>query len=71
MCKICVEWENNRLTNKEAFGAIGEMINTSKDESQVGHLKDLSERILDKELPNVGTNTEVDEAWWEFTHNED
>lgn len=71
MCIICTEWQKQKLTSKEAFRAIGEILHTSKDESQVEHLRDLSEKILQSEVPETQSNQEADEAWWKYTHQED
>jgi len=51
MCLLCVQWEKDKLTNEEAFGAIGEMLSTEKDEDKIKHLIELSGKILDKESP--------------------
>lgn len=59
------------MTSKEAFRAIGEVINTTKDESQIKHLTDLAGRIIEKEIPTTETNDEADQAWWNSTHTED
>lgn len=71
MCIICTEWQKQKLTSKEAFRAIGEILHTSKDKSQVEHLRELSEKILEKEVPSAETNEEADQAWWNATHQED
>lgn len=67
MCIICVEWEKQKLTSKEAFRAIGEMMTTQTQK----HLEELSEKILQKEVPMADTNAEADEAFWNSTHQED
>lgn len=67
MCVICVEWEKQKLTSKEAFKAIGEMMNPKTQE----HLEELSEKILAKEVPMPDTDADADEAFWNATHRED
>lgn len=67
MCIICLEWEKQKLTNKEAFKAIGEMINPQNQK----HLEELSEKILTKEVPMAETNVAADEEFWNATHEEE
>lgn len=71
MCNICIDWEKQRMTSKEAFRAIGEVLHTSNDKSQVQHAKELAERIIQKEVPTTETNEEADGDWWNATHSED
>lgn len=63
MCRICVEWEQGKLTSKEAFRNIGEAINTTDSDNEREHLFGLSERILDKEVAPTETDDEMDQAW--------
>lgn len=65
MCNLCVEWEKGKLTAKEAMGAIGELIASGKDKE---HLVELSERILDKEVPISENDDELNKSWYEETH---
>lgn len=67
MCMLCVEWEKQRITSKEAFKAIGEMITPTTKE----HLQELAERIIQKEVPETQTNKDAEEAFWNATHPED
>lgn len=67
MCIICLEWEKEKLTSKEAFRAIGEMMTPDTQK----HLEELSEKILSKEVPMPETNADADEAFWNATHKED
>lgn len=67
MCIICTEWEKQKITSKEAFRAIGEMM-TPKTQK---HLEELSEKILQKEVPEPETNKDAEEAFWNATHQED
>jgi hypothetical protein len=67
MCIICQEWEKQKLTSKEVFRAIGEMMTP---ENQT-HLEQLSEKILQKEVPETESNQQADEDWWNATHSED
>jgi hypothetical protein len=63
MCQLCVEWEKQRLTAREALSAIGEMINTAKTEEQVDHLFELSDRIMDTEVPFDEQDKDADSLW--------
>lgn len=67
MCIICLEWEKQKLTSKEAFKAIGEMMTPQTQK----HLEELSEKILQKEVPLTETNADAEEAFWNATHQED
>ena len=70
-CFLCIEWEKQKLTSEEAFRAIGEIIHTSKDQTQIDHIKELSERIISREVPVVESNEEADTNFWNATHPED
>lgn len=67
MCIICTEWQKQKMTSQEAYRAIGEFM-ISADEKQVAHLMDLSEKIINQEVPNVAKDDEADHAWWKATH---
>lgn len=71
MCKVCVEWESGKLTNKEALSALGEMIKNAKDDKKSKHYFKVVENILDKEVPMADTNEELDQKWHEETHVEE
>jgi hypothetical protein len=64
---LCVEWEKQKITSKEAFRAMGEMMIPENQK----HLEELSEKILSKEVPETETNKDIDEAFWNATHQED
>ena len=68
MCMLCVEWEKQKITSKEAFGAISEMISTTKDKNQVEHLKVLSERIISAEVPETKADEELEKNWSDETY---
>lgn len=67
MCIICIEWEKGKMTSKEAFRAIGETMSPKTQK----HLEELSEKIIQKEVPETETNKDIDEAFWNATHQED
>lgn len=59
-CFICTEYELGKLTESEAFRALGEVLQTETDEETRDHLFGLSEQILDKEmkLSDMDENTD-------------
>lgn len=61
MCKICVEWEAGKLTAKEAYRNIGEVVVKSNEEAN--HLFALSDRILEKEMGPSEQDEELNAAW--------
>ena len=71
MCKVCVEWEAGKLTNKEALNALGEMIKSTEDEKKSKHYYSVVDKVLDKEVPMADTNEELDKKWHEETHVEE
>ena len=62
MCMLCVEWEKQKMTGKEAFRAIGEML-IGADKEKTKHLMALSDKVLQKEVPMSETNPELDKNW--------
>lgn len=74
MCLICVEWNAGRLTNKDAFRNLGESLRAATDQDeydQVDHLLELSNKIMDKEVPFEETDSEVDSLWDGQTRSDD
>jgi len=54
MCLICVEWQKGNLTTKEAFRNLGEQLNVANDDEdheKIEHLLELSNKIMDSDLP--------------------
>lgn len=49
---------------------IGEALISTNDPNETKHLIDLSDRILDKEVPMAETNTDFDQRWWDETYND-
>lgn len=70
MCQLCIEWQKRRITPKEAYRAIGEMLTTA-DSEKVKHLTNLSNEIIESEVPETKPNSAADQAWWNSTHPED
>ena len=51
-CIICTEWQKELMSSKEALANIGEMIeNPNNSEEDVLHLLELSNKIVDREVP--------------------
>jgi hypothetical protein len=51
-CIICLEWQKELMSSKEALANIGEMIeNPNNSEEDVLHLLELSNKIVDREVP--------------------
>jgi hypothetical protein len=67
MCVVCSDWEKGKLTSKEALRNLGEMIATGT-EKEKKHYFEVSEKILDKEVPMNDTDSELDQSWHEETH---
>jgi len=60
MCQVCTDWLKGKMTSKEALRALGELINSSNDKD---HYFEVSQKILDKEVPFGETNSELDKLW--------
>lgn len=59
MCNVCESWKANKMTDKEAFRALGELINTVDAKSKdLEHYLEVSDKILDKEFPVNGNDDE-------------
>jgi hypothetical protein len=58
MCIICIEWEKERMTSREAMRAMGESITSKTDPETLEHLQELSDRILKKEIPTLDEDTQ-------------
>jgi hypothetical protein len=71
MCNICAEWEKGKLTSKEAFRNIGELINTSDDEKVIEHMISLSGKILDSEVSSGESDDDMDKAWQSETYGDE
>lgn len=67
MCIVCKDWELGKLTTKEALGAIGELMSAAKGK-EMKHLSEAYEKVMEKEVPFKDTDSELDSAWHEETH---
>lgn len=66
-----MEWQKGKLTTKEAFRNLGESLNVANEEEnfeQVEHLVELSNRLMDAEVPFEDSDEGLDRMWWEKTH---
>lgn len=61
MCIICKDLEN--LTTEEAMRNIGEALISTNDKEKIKHLIDLSDRVMDKDIPMPESNPDLDENW--------
>lgn len=61
MCKICVAWEKKKITSKEAFGSINKAMKANL--YPMGHLQELSEKIISAEVPMGEVDAEADALW--------
>jgi hypothetical protein len=53
------------MTSQEAFRAIGEVMHGNLDFKEQRHLEELSDRIMDKEVPFEEADLEIDKRWEE------
>lgn len=67
MCIVCKDWEAGKLTSQEALKNLGELIKAA-DKKDKKHLFEVSEKILDKEVPLSDTDEELDQSWHEEMH---
>lgn len=75
MCVICDQYKLGKIDGKVAMKQMGDQIAAEKNPNKAGkltsHAFELSEIILAKEVPETQTNREVEEAFWNATHQED
>jgi hypothetical protein len=59
-CYLCKEWELGKITEQEAYRALGELLEFETDQEARDHLFGLSEKILDNSeaSPNLDVDTE-------------
>lgn len=65
---MCKDWKAGRLTSEEALKNLGEMIIGTKDSRKSKHYFEVSEKILDKEVPTSDTDEELDKNWHDENH---
>lgn len=70
MCIVCLDWEKGKLTSQEALRALGELISGAKGKEKQ-HLFEVSEKILDKEVPMGESDEELNKNWHEETHGDE
>jgi hypothetical protein len=62
MCSICDDLKTKKINSKEAFKAIGDALR-SADKKTTRHLMELSDRIIDSEVPMPDRDEVVDGQW--------
>lgn len=67
MCVICIQLAKGKITHKEAFRAMGEIINPENQK----HLEEVADNILNQEVPMKDTDPEADKEFWNLTHEEE
>lgn len=70
MCSICDDWKNNKIDSKQAFERIKDALQNASPKT-TGHLTNLSDTILDKEVPMTETDENADRQWTDELYNED
>ena len=68
MCSICDDLKNKKIDSKEAFKRIGDALR-SADQKTTRHLMNVSDTILDSEVP-ISERDEVAEGQWENEYND-
>lgn len=64
MCLICDEWNSQKIDSKKAFEEIGKVLSFNKDKKITDHLMDLSDKILNKEVPEFKIDKSLEKQWW-------
>lgn len=61
MCIICKDLDN--LTAEEAMRNIGEALISTNDPTKIKHLIEVSDRVMDKDVPMAESDPAADEQW--------
>lgn len=64
MCRICSEYKAKEITAKEAFAKIGDALQKASPKT-TAHLLQLSDAILDSEVPMPKKDGELEKRWQE------
>lgn len=70
MCIVCSDWQKNKLNIKEALGNLGELLRGAT-EKEKEHYLEVSEKLLDADLPTPKDDTELDQKWHEEMYGDD
>lgn len=62
MCIICKDLDN--LTAEEAMRNIGELLISTSDKDQIKHLIEVSDKVMDRDVPMNDTDPGLDETWF-------
>jgi hypothetical protein len=70
MCEICSSFpatleEMTKSQIKKAFIKIGKALEKEKNQKKIDHLLEISDKILDKEVPFLESDSELDKLWQE------
>lgn len=72
MCKVCDQYKEGKIDGKEALKRMSSAIVTELNMEHKGniakHLLELSEIILNKEVPQGEFNEDLERDWWNHTH---
>lgn len=66
MCIICKDLDN--LTPEEAMRNIGELLIGTNDKEQIKHLIEVSDKVMDKDIPMKDSDPGLDETWFNETY---
>lgn len=66
MCLICKDWQSGRLTKREAFRALNEMLISPSDEEKKLHLFELSDRLMEDTI-----NPDQKASGWPNAHDDE
>lgn len=61
MCYICEMWEEGAVTSEEALHVAGEFMKME----DIHHLQELTDKILEKEVPLTKRDEEFEASWIE------
>lgn len=67
MCKICDDFKAKKITSKEAFEQIGDALRSAGSKT-TRHLMDLSDTILDEDVPMTEKDEDLERKWHEENH---
>lgn len=71
MCQICKDLKDKKLTSYQAYEALGKMAQGKLTKEQREHILEVSDKILEGEVPVYQVNKEVEEAWHNSMYKKD
>jgi hypothetical protein len=60
MCWVCEMWESGAVSSEEAMQIAGEVMKME----DIHHLMELTNKILEKEVPLVKRDEDMEETWY-------